>query len=178
MCLWQSMPAIILMLNLLILAMKKNVLIYGVTKNLIMECVTKSAYTSRYNREGRSKSNQPLESTFTSDRIWATRHIGSSPPWLNWAPFGCFSEWVVILLSSPLICLICLICLISFLVQILWCDLILKVYCTSVSSITIAFLWNVAHRFSLAFAEFFKELFCYSSVRPFKYGLFVQENWE
>ena len=82
----------------------------------------------------------------------------------------------MILLSSPLICLICLICLISFLVQILWCDLILKVCCTSVSSITIAFLWNVAHRFSLAFAEFFKELFCYSSVRPFKYGLFVQEN--
>ena len=158
MSLWQSMPAIILMLNLLILAMKKK---------CIMECVTKSAYTSRYNR---SKSNQPLESTFTSDRIWATRHIGSSPPWLNWAPFGCFSEWVVILLSSPLICLICLI---SFLVQILWCDLILKV---SVSSITIAFLWNVAHSFSLAFAEFFKELFCYSSVRPFKYGLFVQEN--
>ena len=155
---------------------EKNVLIYGVTRNQIMECVTKSAYTSRYNREGRSKSNQPLESTFTSDRIWATRHIGSSPPWLNWAPFGCFSEWVVILLSSPLICLICLICLISFLVQILWCDLILKAYCTSVSSITIAFLWNVAHRFSLAFAEFFKELFCYSSVRPFKYGLFVQEN--
>ena len=54
---------------LLILAMKKNVLIYGVTKNLIMECVAKSAYTSRNYREGRSKSNQPLESTFTSDRI-------------------------------------------------------------------------------------------------------------
>ena len=40
----------------------------------------------------------------------------------------------------------------------------------SYSSITIASLWNAVVS-SLAFVEFFKELFCHSSVRPFKYSL-------